>query len=255
MAGLFDVAGKGTVAGARVALSLDRIGAYRHQLAAGIDYRDFRNRVTFGGGASLVPDYTVHPLSVAYSGEIGTTTFALTAVHGFPGGSRSDDATLAQARLGADAHYLLWRFNASHAEPVGSGWLVRAAVSGQQARNPLVPGEQFGLGGAQSVRGFDERQIAGDTGTRVGLELHGPGQVLGGAEVKPLAFVDYGELRRNQAQPGELAREAIASWGIGARMQLPRQFALSVDAARVQHGTASQAAGRGRLHVALQVNF
>lgn len=255
VAGLFDVAGKGTVAGLRLSRALDRIGPYRHQLAVALDYRDFRNRVTMNGGASLVPDYVVHPFSLSYSGELGATSIAVTAVQGFAGGPRSDTASLALARLGANAGYALWRFSASHGETLGGGWQARAMVSGQESSGALVPGEQFGLGGAQSVRGFEERHIAGDAGTRLTMEIHAPPQAIDRFELKPFAFVDYGGLRRNHTQPGEIAREAIASWGVGLRLQLPRQLAVALDAARVERGTASQPAGRERLHLAVQFQF
>lgn len=255
VAGLFDVAGKGSVAGLRLAAALDRLGAYRHQLSAAIDYRDFRNRVSVNGGASLVPDYTVHPVSLAYSGELGASSFALTAVQGFPGGARSNTATLQQARTGADARYSLWRYSASHTEPLAGDWRARAGLSGQLTSGALVPGEQFGLGGAQSVRGFDERHVAGDSGARLGLEIHAPAWQAERFDIRPLAFVDYGELRRNQVQPGELAREAIASVGVGIRLQLPRQLTLALDGAHVRRGTASQPAGRERLHLAVHFTF
>lgn len=255
VAGLFDVAGKGTVAGLRLTRALDRIGSYRHQIAAALDYRDFRNRVTVNGGASLVPDYVVHPFSLSYSGELDSTSVTVTAVQGFAGGPRSDTATLSQARLGANAGYSLWRFGASHGEALPGGWLVRALASAQETSAALVPGEQFGLGGAQSVRGFEERHIAGDRGIRLSMEIHAPSQPLERFELRPLAFVDYGALRRNQVQPGEVAHEGIASWGFGLRLQLQKQVALALDVARVERGTATQPVGRERMHLGLQFYF
>lgn len=256
VAGLFDVAGKGSVGGARATWQLDRSGGYRHQVAAGIDYREFSNKVTLnGGGQSLVPDYTVHPLNLAYAAEHGRTAFSVSLLRGFAGAARSDSATLAQARLGADANYQLLRFAANHSAPLAAGWVAQAGLSAQQAGDPLVPGEQFGLGGAQSVRGFDERYLAGDSGARVSLETHTPPGQFGALQLKGLAFIDYGELRRNLAQPGEPARESIASWGLGARLVLAKQLSLALDVAAVLHGTASHPAGSGRVHLSLQAIF
>lgn len=256
VAGLFDVAGKGSVGGARASWQLDRSGGYRHQVAVGIDYRAFSNKVTLnGGGPSLVPDYTVHPFNLAYAADHGRTAFSVSLLRGFAGAARSDSATLAQARLGADANYRLLRFAANHSVPLAAGWIAQAGLSGQQAGDPLVPGEQFGLGGAQSVRGFDERYIAGDSGARVSLEAHTPPGQFGALQLKGLAFIDYGELRRNLAQPGELAKESIASWGLGTRLVLAKQLSLALDVATVVHGTASHPAGSGRVHLSLQATF
>lgn len=256
VAGLFEVAGKGTVAGARVTWQLDRIGAYRHQLSAGIDYRAFGNKVMLvGGNQSLVPDYTIHPLSLGYAGQHGSSSFTVSLAQGFRGGADTDDATLAQARLGADSRYSLLRFTASHAQPLAGGWQAQFGLSAQQTRDPLVPGEQFGLGGAQSVRGFDERYIAGDSGARGSFEIHTPSAQFGALQARELGFIDYGQLRRNAVQPGELAKESLASLGVGTRLLLGRQAALALDVATVLHGTASHPAGSGRVHLSLQASF
>ncbi|MDP1610200.1 MAG: ShlB/FhaC/HecB family hemolysin secretion/activation protein [Sulfuritalea sp.] len=256
VAGLFDVAGKGTVAGARATWQLDRSGGYRHRFAAGIDYREFNNKVVpVGGNQSLVPDYTVHPLNFSYAGDHGPTSFSISLLRGFTGGANTDSATLGQARIGADANYSLLRFAADSALPLAAGWLGRLAISGQQTGDPLVPGEQFGLGGAQSVRGFDERYLAGDSGGRAAFEIHTPLGQFGSAQVKGLAFIDYGELRRNEVLPGELAAESMSSWGLGTRLLLAKQLSLSLDVARVLHGPAGQTAGSGRVHLSLQASF
>jgi hemolysin activation/secretion protein len=256
VAGLFEVAGTGTLAGARATWQLGRIGAYRHQLSAGIDYRAFANKVTLvGGNQSLIPDYTIHPLNFGYAGEHGRTSFSASLVQGFRGGAKTDNATLAQARLGAEANYALLRFTASHALPLAGDWLARFGLSGQQSGDPLVPGEQFGLGGAQSVRGFDERYIAGDSGARGSLEIQTPLAQYGALQAGALGFIDYGQLRRNAVQPGELAKEAIASLGLGARLLLARQFTLALDVATVLHGTPGHPAGSGRVHLSLQAGF
>jgi hemolysin activation/secretion protein len=37
-----------------------------------------------------------------------------------------------------------------------------------------VPGELFGVGGAQSVRGYEERELAGDSGLQASFEFTTP---------------------------------------------------------------------------------
>lgn len=254
--GLFNVSGKGTVGGIKATWQLDRVGALRQQVVAGIDYRAFGNSVVpLGGGQSLVPDYTVHPLGVGYLFTQGDSGGAVTLVHGFPGGAHADDATLDQARIGARARYTALRYAGNLGFALGGGWTAGLALGGQYARVPLTPGEQFGLGGAQSVRGFDERHVAGDSGHRGAAEIRGAPAALGDARIVGIGFVEWGRLRRNRAQPGELAVESIASWGMGARIALGARASCAIDAARVLRGTATHANGSGRVHVSLLVTF
>lgn len=65
--GLFNVSGSGTVAGVRYNLHLPKIADYEHKLSFGLDYRAYKNNVTFLG-VSTVPDVTVHPYNIAYNG-------------------------------------------------------------------------------------------------------------------------------------------------------------------------------------------
>jgi len=56
----------------------------------------------------------------------------------------------------------------------------------------LISGEQFGLGGADSVRGFEEREISGDDGIQLNLETHSPSF---GPGLRPLAFADGSKIK------------------------------------------------------------
>jgi hemolysin activation/secretion protein len=87
------------------------------------------------------------------------------------------------------------------------------------------------------------------------LEIQTPLAQYGALQAGALGFIDYGQLRRNAVQPGELAKEAIASLGLGARLLLARQFTLALDVATVLHGTPGHPAGSGRVHLSLQAGF
>jgi hemolysin activation/secretion protein len=257
VANLFDVSGKGTLGGLKLTRQLDRAGALRQRVSAGLDYRAFGNSVVpiGGDGRSIVPDYTVHPFVASYSADYGNASGGISLSRGFPGGAKADNATLALARVGADAYYTVLRLVGSYFQPLAAGWSMSVGAESQQTRDALVPGEQFGLGGARSVRGFDERQLAGDSGHRVSLEFYTPQGEYGDLRFKGLGFLDWGELRRNDVQAGEAARESVAAWGLGLRVGLTKQLALSFDAAHVLRGIASRPAGGGRVHLSLQFTF
>ena len=252
---LFNVRGSGTVVGARFNQNLRPTSNYRHRLLYGLEHRRIDNRIgLIGGSPDLVPDVTLHPASVGYAGTWNDPSrqldFSGTAFHNFPGGSNGGGAAFAAARAGASASYAIVRYAAKAVQTLRLDWQLRAAVDGQYTRDALVSGEQFGIGGQDSVRGFDERELSNDIGNRATLELQTPnfGERLGaGVIARALVFLDHGWLRRNQALPGEAVRNHISSVGVGLRLSLPPSWNLRVDAAHVTLGTASRPRGDDRL--------
>jgi adenylyl-sulfate kinase len=217
---LFTVSGRGTVLGARYNQMLPKFGNYEHRLSVGLDYRAYENNVVFGaGGPSLVPDITIHPANLTYSGQLSgpgrQTNFYVTAVHNvYPHGSDANQDAFDAQRFDADARYLLYRFGMTHAIALPRDWQVRFSASGQYTSDALVPGEQFGIGGWDSVRGFHERQFANDVGRRMSLEFF---TSEFGAKIDPrvkargLFFYDMAKIHRNDALLEELAVEVIES--------------------------------------------
>ena len=70
VANLFNISGSGSIFGVRYNHNLKRIGDLEHKLSFGADWRAYRSVVRQIGvaGFGLVPDITVHPLTLAYSG-------------------------------------------------------------------------------------------------------------------------------------------------------------------------------------------
>lgn len=262
---VFNVSGSGTVLGAHYSQFLDRIGDnYDHKLIYGLDYRAFNNNVTqVGGTTQLVPDVTVHPLSLAYNGnwhlsgsELG---FSVSIAQNLPGGTKGSAADINSARPGATANYHIYRYGMNWVHTWPSDWQARVAVQGQETRDALVPGEQFGAGGADSVRGFNEREIANDHGYRSTLEGYTPdiGGDLGSADLRlrGLAFFDNANVRRNAILPGESAGQSISSVGIGLRMSHGGNLSVRADLAQVLDGTDTRRSGSNILHIGMAYLF
>lgn len=264
MQDLLTVSGAGSIYGARYTMNLPRWQAWEPKLAFGADWRDYRNRVkTLDGTASLVPDVSVHPLSATFSvtsrGEGGDTGILLSYGRNVPGGDKGDAAAFNAARAGANADYVIWRWGFSHLGQLPATWQWRLALSGQVTKDALVPGEQFGLGGADSVRGFRERELASDQGYRGSLELYSPdfGHLVGldGLKMRGLAFHDFGQVRRNHSLPGEMAGESVASYGVGLRAGVGSRMSLRVDFGVVTDAGGTQGRNDGRLHASFGYQF
>lgn len=264
LAGLFNlqVSGRGAVYGVRYNQHLRRVGAYESRLTYGLDYKAFRNNVTLEG-AQLGNDVSVHPVSLTYAGSAaagnGEVRFSIAALHNLPGGSRGSTADFNRVRAGAPASYGMIRYQAAYSHAWPADWLMQLNLSGQYSPDALVPGEQFGAGGAASVRGFAERAIADDKGFLVNAEVYTPNFCAGisatAVQCRGLAFYDAARVRRNDALPGEIARASIASAGVGVRMNVSSYVTLQMDYGRVLNGSTTTAKGDSRVHVRLGMTY
>ncbi|HYQ94107.1 MAG TPA: POTRA domain-containing protein, partial [Burkholderiales bacterium] len=128
--GLFNVSGKGDVFGLRYTQLLGRIDTYEHRLALGLDYRAFKNNVTFADtGQPLVPDITVRPVALTYSGRFSPVgsdlSFNLSYSRNIPGGDRAGQAAFDEQRPGASAKYSIWRAGIAYSQLLPSDFVVR----------------------------------------------------------------------------------------------------------------------------------
>jgi len=262
---LFNVSGSGTIFGLRYNQHLPRVGDYEHKLVYGLDYRAYQNRVVQAGQpGSVVPDVTVHPVSVYYAGQArfsGTemSFYVYGAQNVFPHGNDASDADFKASRANAKAAYRLMRYNFNVARALPGDVQIRASVFGQETRDSLVAGEQFGLGGAENVRGFFEREISNDRGHRASLELISPdlGTLMGSTStrVRVLGFFDFGKVSRRNPLPGEAGSESVSSAGVGIRFAGPGQTSMRIDMAQVLQPGGDQQRGDWKLHATFAVAF
>ena len=162
---LFTVSGSGTIGALRYNQHLPRLAAYEHKIVYGLDYRAYQNQVVTQG-SSLVPDITVHPISVYYAGiyRAGSSelNFYIYAAQNIPGGNDGRDSDFKEikpgfvnpVRVDAKAAYRVYRYQAVYSRLFLREWQFRATLNGQHSQDALIPGEQFGIGGAESVRGL-----------------------------------------------------------------------------------------------------
>lgn len=284
VAGLFNITGRGVIFGARYTRNFDKIGDYEHRLAVSLDYRSYENKgVRPAGGSTqqLIPDVVVHPITLLYSGlwraQDSETGFSIGFSRNIPGGNDgrggrggaafppgsgfcdSRSSTVDGSTECANANYTIWRWSLNHNRALAADWQARFAVNGQWTRDMLVAGEQFGVGGADSVRGFLEREVTNDWGYRGTVELYTPDfggwTGVAGARARALAFVDQGRVQRNRPGPGEVHAQSIASTGLGLRFARGNNLSFRVDAARVIDRGGQQSKGDSRVHFSLSYVF
>jgi hemolysin activation/secretion protein len=242
---LFNVTGKGTVYALRYNHGLAKWGEVDHKITYGLDYRSYQNNVNpVGGNTSLVPDITVHPFSATYVAtlrqEQREISGFLSFVQNLPGMSDGTDDIFKKARFQVGtAGYRLFRFGGSYSRSIAGDWQARIRLDAQYTDDALVTGEQFAIGGADNVRGFNERFSSNDKGYRTNWEVYSPDWAkplgIGEGRLRFLVFYDTGVTYRNQPLPGEQEGTSLDSVGLGFRFSYKNYFTARFDVAHVLH--------------------
>ncbi len=233
LAGDLRFNGRGRLFSVRGTRLLERRGEIDQRVALGLDHRAYLNQCSIGnfGPDACGPSgesVSVQPLALEYWVQSsGALPFALGAGlhHNLKlGGSHSDQADFNAVRPGAKPRYTLLRASAHSAFDIAPRWQLQARLAGQFTSDALVPGEQFGIGGITSVRGYEERELAGDRGAFASVELLAPPLAnlpgLGGGSVRLVAFADAGQVSNRLGAPclGDSTSCTLASVGGGARL-------------------------------------
>jgi hemolysin activation/secretion protein len=203
-------------------------------------------------------DVRDRPLTVTYAStyqpQWGTLSFNLEYDNNMHGGANNDTVAYMSNRIGATQDFQVFRAGYTLVAPIAAGWSMGARMSAQYSPDALIPGEQFGLGGANSVRGIDERAITGDTGMETSLEVYTPDI---GYNTRLLAFTDSGFVTRWDPQPGETAKDGIQSVGVGLRWTYKEAAAFALDYGLVTRGAIYPAipTGSTRWHANLLMRF
>jgi len=253
-AGPMNFTGQGSVFAARLNQALPSIEDIRHKLVYGIDYKDFANACTING-ASLggCGSVTVQPASITYLAQVARPAFQASGsvayvanleLHALPGNQHSTEADYTAARSDASPTWNVWRLNGSLGVPLPEDWQARATVNAQITNDLLVPGEQFGAGGATSVRGYSERAASGDEGASGNFEIYTPelGKVMAlpDANLRGLFFYDVARVTRNGTLSGTTKRaNSLSSLGVGLRYNYKKDLNVKLDIGWVQESIAT----------------
>ena len=268
--GSTDFNGSGTMFGLRLNQALPSAGEFRHRLIYGFDYKDFDNTCK-GTNAGKCGTVTSQPFSVTYFATLADPDYqlsgGLTYLWNMEGGPNGGKQEYAAARQGASPDWQAWRANLGLAVPLPADLQFRAGLQGQYSNDRLVAGEQFGLGGASSVRGYVERTVSGDSGYSGNLEFYSPdfGKYLkSDLGARALIFHDYGQVYYKEANKTGLGERQIqlASFGVGLRLNVGRDLSVKFDTGFVnQRFTSTQGTGATRQrgdafgHAAINLQF
>jgi hemolysin activation/secretion protein len=265
--GSFSSSGAGETFGVNYSLYLPPVGGRRTYLSLALDEKLFNISKINGVEVPGQMQRGSRPLTLGYTAKVESDK----AVWGYnadiatnlPGSSGN---TLAAYKT-EDGRIQTVDWNSVHLganylASMESGWLWSVRSQVQYSCSALFSGEQFGLGGASSVRGTGERVLSGDSGASMTLELTTP-EVLRGLRL--LGFVDGGWLSSSNTaatSSGKAASDQLASAGLGLRyslgwLNLSADWGHIVTGANVplNGGALIPKAGDEKLHLNLTARF
>jgi hemolysin activation/secretion protein len=269
LVGSTTVLGDATIAGARWILPVTDSTALTQSLSAGFDVKRFgQTRIdTETDNATVTPAVTYVPLTVSYSGTLPMPgrvwQFSVALNTAPPGVFGNSDEKFSQRRAVARAGYLAWKLELSHERLLSPLFSSFVKIDGQYTDEPLISNEQSALGGAESIRGYRESEVAGDRSFRGSAELryHPWGQASAERPVNTyvLTFFEGGRTWLLEPQGPQQKRSSIASAGFGLRMQGWRGFKLSADVARAlrdgMHGASGPVTARGEWRALMSAGY
>lgn len=252
-----NITGRGTVSSFGYVQQLLPWGPYRSSLGLNIDDKLYRGITLLG--VQLTPDVRSRPLTLNYTGRYeaawGVWGFNADYVHNLNGGGSNNDPAYAANRVGATTKWESYRVGSDLAIFLPKNWMAVGKFRGQYTPDALIAGEQFGVGGATTVRGLNERVLTGDRGTLGSVELWTP--PLFTNRLRFLAFVDQARVERRPAVAPLGVYETIQSVGGGLRLSLMRDLSFSLDYGKITQGALSPDIQNGtyKWHGAVQMKF
>jgi hemolysin activation/secretion protein len=283
---LIDVFGKGYYAGTHYSKILKTTDEFNMDTTFGWLYQFTENEVTFGNNTPADREVTLSmpSLSIGYSEKIfdslnGRNYMSNTLLLNFAGKFGSSNSEEFRFHTpAAEGNFVMDRFQFARYQRLFTGenepgkWSMFFRLDAQLADDALVPAVQKGIGGANSVRGYEEREISADSGVSGSLELHTPlvSNFFPGLirteeflaanpedwkmhRLQFIAFYDFGKTQQNEPLPGEEKSESMSSIGAGVRLGVTKYSQIRWDYGFPLDKT--DVSDSGRSHLQLQLQF
>ncbi|WP_193213826.1 ShlB/FhaC/HecB family hemolysin secretion/activation protein [Luteolibacter marinus] len=244
--------GTSWLAGIAYGRPLPRLGEWRQEIRGGLEFKRADNFVIFGQTRFPQTEVDVVQLRGEWQGsgplwggraELQADLVASPGNLTGKNGRQEFDAF----RPGADPTYAYGRLEGTWLAPMPGNWSWRLHSTAQLASGALLPTEQLGLGGYDSVRGYGERIQLADSGYAVSAELRTPAAGLFRKDwlLQGLVFIDHG----HGWSEGD-GDESLTGIGLGSRLALG-----STGTARLDIGWGLKDGSGAQVHAGMMFSF
>ena len=252
-----DITGEGTVFGVIYNRPMLTDGSFNHSWSLGVQHKNFDNKSEFDDTEISGAEVLSVPLELGYSftrQAPGSSFFgSLTLVQEIG----DDDDEYDGDRDEAESGWTALRFELSYDLLFADDYLFHLGFSGQQTNALLISGEQFGVGGVGTVRGFEERSVTGDSGYLVNLEVWFPPVTQ--YQLRFLVFADFAHTELNDGDSSDGDEFDPSSAGVGMFWAWRDSLSVSLNYGVINEGGGVDDTinedGDSKLHVSAVYRF
>ena len=209
------------------------------EFALGLEFSRQSNNTTLRGevfpdlppGADANGDTNISALRFFQDWTKRTRKDVLAARSQLSAGVDIFDATVNEGE--ADGKFVAWRGQVQWLRQLVSrsniNLLVRSDL--QLSSDDLVPLERFSLGGVESVRGYRQDALLGDSGLFASAEVRIPFYRWsnGQSSISAIPFIDFGTSWSNSENINQDEENTVASLGVGLQLDLSNTLRTRID--------------------------
>lgn len=218
----------------------------KHEVTAGFDYKRTNSDALFIPETAILPfNQTVNltQFMAGYSGSFQKSSYVLVYLaelyySPFSWMAQQSNYDFGQLRPGARHKYVYGRGAFSYYQKLPASFYLAMTMRAQMSSTSLLPSEQFGLGGYETVRGYHERVLNEDGAILLSAEIHTPtwkiiplisrnSTLADGFQM--LAFVDYAWGSNHTPIPGQPKSDFLAGVGPALRYYIDPYLNCRLD--------------------------
>ncbi len=144
----------------------------------------------------------------------------------------TDTGDVNTTRAAGDGQFTKANINIARLQKVTNNINISLKGSAQASNDPLLSSEEFGLGGMNSVRGYDPSEAVGDDAINGKVELQWNNQAR---DAQVFTFVDSGTVWNKDSTNSAGKRTSLTSTGAGVRLDLNNDIDAEFVAALPLH--------------------
>jgi len=245
-----------------------RIG-WEGELSFGADWKRTNNTVEFGGLSQpvIAQNANLFQIAAAYSGGIEYSFLRLSMdveIFGSPFEFLPNQSTAVYDALvpGANVRYLYGKSSWAFLFRLPQDFSFSLIARGQLSSGNLLPMEQYGIGGYNTVRGYEERQLNYEQALLASAEFRTPAigiikryktKINDGLQL--LAFCDWGWGSHHTQIQGSPNTDSLAGAGAGARYSVQDWLTARLDLGYQIRTKVSFTGGPAMLHFAVMGSY
>ena len=216
--------------------------SFLHELSFGADFKRTNNNLLYSNYPIVDGYANITQLMASYNlGFFSTPIDISWEIEGFysPGRIVADQrkSDYQQLRPKSEVEYGYFRSSFSAIGKLPKDYKLKTFLRGQVASCNLLPSEEYGIGGYDTVRGYLERIQNGDFAFVGNVELYAPPlslinvnkKILSHEELLLLCFFDIGWAKKNLGNEGERRSATLLSVGPGIRYNINTYLSVRLD--------------------------